>query len=106
MIYDVTIGALVLLNICLILLIDRSGKRHDAQVDSLTAKIMAPTFNEYEAARPKIQIGVPGKKVRGENRGRAITESNMVPIDEADREEVMLGIARQLGREDEYIEEG
>lgn len=85
----------VLGNVILIAFITGLIRRHDAQVDKLTNKIMARDLTEYSVVEPRTEV-----------RPNQVKEVTEVPIAEADPEAVMRSLAEQTGRASDYTDFG
>lgn len=92
----VLLGLSVAGNAILVVFIMSLIRRHDAQVDKLTNKIMSRDLTEYALVEPKAEAPKPNQ----------IKEINEIPIVEAEPERVMRALAEQSGRADDYMEFG
>lgn len=89
----IIIGLLIISNLSLLWVNDRSDRRHQTAIDRLTDKIMAPdlatlrTLDEVKATSAKATTQINHTKAS-------------IPSWEADPEEVRSALAREMGREE------
>lgn len=98
MIYALLAGIIVAQLVAMYLML----RSHQRTVDMLTSKIMAPDLNNYTVNRKSEQVPVVQR--RGpKSPGVAMdsTREEIIPISEANMEEVMQALERQGGYQEE-----